>query len=75
MGKLAAGGLSPTSRMGVHADEARPGAITQSAAIPQRAAITCAQIATMPKNRASDASVAASSTTARTIACQVGLAD
>jgi len=33
----------------------------------QSVAITCAQIATMPKNSASDAKLAASSTTARTM--------
>src|SRR4029450_6484812 len=38
----------------------RPGRI-------QNAAITCAQIATMPKNRASEVNVAASSTTAPTM--------
>ena len=65
--KLCARGLSPTSRTWGAADEARRGAMTQNTAIAQRVAITCAQIATMPKNRASDASVAASSTTARTM--------
>src|SRR5437660_11215968 len=39
---------------------------TQVLAATQSVAITCAQIATMPKNSASDAKVAASSTTART---------
>ena len=38
-----------------------------AAATIQSVAITCAQIATMPKNNASDAKVAASSTTARTM--------
>src|SRR5437660_12801378 len=38
-----------------------------AAAKIQSVAITCAQIATMPKNNASDAKVAASSTTARTM--------
>src|SRR5947207_9710628 len=38
-----------------------------AAATIQSVAITCAQIATMPKNNASDAKVTASSTTARTM--------
>jgi hypothetical protein len=38
---------------------------TLAAAMTQSVAITCAQIATIPKNNASEASVATSSTTAR----------
>src|SRR5262249_1314499 len=59
-------GMTPTAcpqhhRFEGEADELIGAARTQSEAI------TCAQIATMPKNNASEVNVAASSTTARTM--------